>query len=434
MIQVVLALLLTGRPELAFPVEKYTLDNGLEVLLSPDHRLPIVAVNIWYHVGPVNEPPGQVGFAHLFEHLMFRGSENVAEGQHVHLLRSVGATSINGTTSFDRTNYFESVPSNQLELALWLESDRMGFLLPALDQRALSEQVESIRAERRQTIDLRPYGPSTEAFYQALFPRGHPYHGFLIGSADDLTSITLKDAREFYLHHYSPANATLAVVGDFDPKPTKALIARYFGNLPRRPPPKPRTIVTPPIAREIRLTVNEPVELARIQLGWHSPPAFHRDDAVADVLAVLLGQGKTSRLHRRLIEKEALASSVAASQGSLQLRSVFSIQATARAQVPLGQLETALQEELDALTRAPPGAEELERARNRLRTEVLLDLQRVGARADRLNRSNHYRGGSVDLTHELDRYREVTAADVQRLARDLLRTNRRVVVITVPTR
>ncbi|MEO0813975.1 MAG: pitrilysin family protein, partial [Myxococcota bacterium] len=279
-----------GAPELH--AETYRLpSNGLEVILSHDPTLPRVAVNVWYHAGPANEPPGQAGIAHLLERLMFRGSEHAPAGEHRQLLKRAGATDVDATTSFDRTNFYQTVPSHQLELALWLESDRMGFLRSSLSAQALDEQREVIRNERRQSILDRPYGRSSQALFRALFKKGHPYHGYVLGTAESLAALTPEDTRRYYDTFYAPANATLAVVGDFDPSRVKSLVETYFGSLPSRPGPKPRAIVTPPIVEEIRLQVPEAVELPRVQYGWHSAPALTQDDATAEVLAVILGQG-----------------------------------------------------------------------------------------------------------------------------------------------
>src|SRR5919107_2112916 len=218
-------------PSIVF--EKYVLDNGLEVILSEDHRLPLTAVNLWYHVGPANEIPGRTGFAHLFEHMMFQGSKHVAADTHFKLLEAAGASDINGTTDFDRTNYFETVPSNQLELALWMESDRMGYLLDVLDEKALANQRDVVRNERRQSLENRPYGVPEEVLYQTLYPAGHPYHGVVIGSHADLAAAQLGDVQQFFRQYYTPNNASLAIVGDFDPAAARALVEKYFGGLKR---------------------------------------------------------------------------------------------------------------------------------------------------------------------------------------------------------
>ena len=242
-------------------IEKYTLPNGLDVILSQDHRVPLVGVDVWYHVGPAYEAPGRTGFAHLFEHMMFQGSKHVPGDSHFRLLEGAGGTGLNGTTSFDRTNYFETVPANQLELALWLESDRMGFLLDEVDQAKLTNQQDVVRNERRQSTENAPYGIVQEAMFQALFPSGHPYHGVVIGSHADIQAAKLEDVRSFFKQYYAPNNASLAIAGDFDKAATKKLIEKYFGSLKRGPAIPPVTAKTAPITSEKRQVVQDNVQL-----------------------------------------------------------------------------------------------------------------------------------------------------------------------------
>ena len=234
------------------PFETYTLPNGLQVILSQDRRLPLVAVNLWYHVGPANEEPGRTGFAHLFEHLMFQGSKHTPPDSHFQMLEAAGATDINGTTDYDRTNYFETLPSNQLELALWIESDRMGYLLDTVDQAALANQQDVVRNERRQSLENQPYGIAEEEVVHLLYPKGHPYYGYVIGSHEDIQAAKLEDVKSFFKRYYSPNNASLAIVGDFDPAGARALVQKYFGSLKRGQPVPPLTADTPPITSERR--------------------------------------------------------------------------------------------------------------------------------------------------------------------------------------
>ncbi|MCU1314496.1 MAG: peptidase M16-like protein, partial [Acidobacteriaceae bacterium] len=290
----------------ALTYERYTLPNGLTVLLHEDHRLPLVAVDVWYHVGPVNEAQGRTGFAHLFEHMMFEGSEHVGEKAHFRYLEGAGASDINGTTDFDRTNYFETVPSNQLELALWLESDRMGFLLETLDREKLTNQRDVVRNERRQG-ENRPYELSDEEIFHQLFPKEHPYYASVIGSHADIEAARLRDVRSFFQRYYTPNNANLAIAGDFDKAKLKQLVERYFGPIPKGPEPPPVGVTTPPISSQKTVTVTDTVQLPRISYAWLMPPAFQPGDAEAQMLVNILGGGKASRLYRKLVYEKQIA-------------------------------------------------------------------------------------------------------------------------------
>src|SRR5579859_8233445 len=279
-------------PELKY--EKYTLPNGLVVLTHEDHRLPLVAVDLWYHVGPLNERAGRTGFAHLFEHMMFEGSEHVGEKAHIKYVQGAGATDVNGTTNFDRTNYFETMPSNQLELALWLESDRMGFLLEGLDRVKLANQRDVVRNERRQG-EGRPYNMANEKMYQLLFPKEHPYYANVIGSHAHIQAARINDIREFHQQFYTPNNASIAIAGDFNPAQLKELLNKYFGPIPAGPKVEPvtsATAPTPPITEQKRATVTDTVKLEQISFAFQTPPAFTAGDADAQLEAYILGQSK----------------------------------------------------------------------------------------------------------------------------------------------
>jgi zinc protease len=425
----------TATPQVSIPFEKYVIpDNGLEVILGEDHSLPIVAVNIWYHVGPVNEAPGRTGFAHLFEHLMFQGSAHVGDDQHFRLLDAAGASQSNGTTDFDRTNYFETVPRNQLALALWLESDRMGFLLDTFTQQKLDLQRSVVMNERRQSVDNVPYGASEERLVQLLFAPDHPYYGNVIGSMVDLTAATLDDVSDFFTRYYAPANATLSIVGDIDVRETKALVAKYFGTLPRRDPPAPRPVVTQPLTAEKRLMVKEAVQLPRVAMAWLTPPAFAPGDADCDVLAFVLGGGRSSRLYRKLVYELQLAQDVSASQESLALTSIFRVVVTGRPGVDPRRLEAETQKVLDEIRAAAPSPQEVARARAQLTTALVASLQNVGGiggKADTLNRYNQYAGDPGYFETDLGRYQRVTPASVLAIAKKILDTHARAVVVTV---
>jgi len=362
-------------PQIKF--EKYTLKNGLDVILHEDHRLPLVAVNIWYHVGPANERPGRTGFAHLFEHMMFEGSQHVGPKAHFRYLEGAGASDINGTTEFDRTNYFETLPSNQLELALWLESDRMGYLLGTLAREKLANQRDVVRNERRQSVENAPYGLVEEAMYHQLFPKDHPYFADVIGSHQDIEAARLDDVRQFFRQYYSPNNASLAITGDFTPQQAKALIEKYFGTIPSGPPVPKINAVTPPITSERHAVVTDQVELPRVYMAWITDPIFKPGDAEADLLARLLGGGKSSRLYKALVYDKQIAQDVSVQNQSLMLGSVFEITATAKPGVKPEDLQKAIDEELTRLRNEGPTEQELERARNTAETQIIQKLERI---------------------------------------------------------
>ena len=404
----------------------------LEVILLKDDRLPLVATNLWYHVGPANERPGLTGFAHLFEHMMFQGSKHVGDDIHFKLLEGAGANDINGTTDFDRTNYFETLPSNQLELALWLESDRMGFLLDTLDGAKLANQRDVVRNERRQAKTL--LRTVEEAVYHNLSEVAsllrHRYR-----SHADIESARLKDVREFFKTYYAPNNASLAIVGDIDKAQAKALVEKYFGPIAAGPPVPKLNAVTPPITAERRAVVTDQVELPRVYMAWLTDPIYKPGDAEADLLAMILGGGKSSRLYKRLVYERQIAQDVSASQNSLILGSVFQITATAKPGVKPEDLEKAINEELDAVRKDGVTADQLSRARNVIQTRIVQGLETLGGFggvADRLNQYNHYLGDPAFLAKDLERYDKATAAAVQKVAQEKLTNNARVVVYGVP--
>ncbi len=426
----------TRSEALAIPFEKYRLDNGLEVILSQDHRLPVVAVNIWYHVGAFHEQPGRTGFAHLFEHMMFQGSRNVGDDVHISMLERLGATSLNGTTNFDRTNYFETVPTHHLETALWLESDRMGFLLDTLSEEKLKTQQEVVKNERRQRTDTAPYGLAEEQSWQTLFPSPHPYFGSVIGSLEDLDAATLDDVKSFFRTWYAPSNATLAIVGDFDPAEVKALVEKYFGTLPSGPKPSAPDVAPVSLEKAVEIRFAEPIAtLAKVETTWLSPAYFQEGDAVADVLAISLSGGKSSRLYQRLVLRKKLAQSVRASQWSLGAQSVFSIEAVARPGVTTDQLLAEIDATLDEIRASGVSAQEIQQARNKIETGRLAGLQSVGGfggKADLLQSYNHHLGDPGRLDWDLDRYDAVTAEAVAALATTVLHPNHRVILHAVP--
>ncbi len=415
--------------------QKFKLKNGLDVILYEDHRLPLVAVNIWYHVGPANERAGRTGFAHLFEHMMFEGSKHVGPKAHFRYLEAAGASDINGTTDFDRTNYFETLPSNQLELALWLESDRMGYLLPTLDREKLSNQRDVVRNERRQSVENAPYGVVEEGLYHELFPKNHPYYADVIGSHQDIENARLNDVREFFRQYYTPNNASLAITGDINPQQARELVERYFGSIPSGPP-VPKIAVKPPvITSEKRETITDTVELPRVYMGWITPSIFAPGDAESDLLAQLLGGGKSSRLYKTLVYDKQIAQDVTVANQSLLLGSVFEIQATCKPGVKPEDLEKGINEELSKLRAEGPTQSELERARNVIVTRRIEGLERLGGFggvADTLNLYNHYLDDPGYLPKDLERYNRATTTDLKRVADQELKESASVVVFGVP--
>jgi zinc protease len=419
-------------PRVAF--EKTTLPNGLEVILVEDHRLPIVAVNVWYHVGPANEAPGLTGFAHLFEHMMFAGSRHLPRGLADRLMEAAGATDSNGSTDYDRTNYYDTLPANQLELALWVHADRMGYLLDVLDQAALSNQQDVVRNERRQSVENRPYGIVEEAVNHALFPKNHPYYASVIGSHADIQNAKLADVRDFFTRYYGPNNASIVIAGDIDKVKTRALVAKYFGALRRSAPVARPAVSTPSISREKRLTVADRVELPRVYMAWLTPPAYQPGDAELAVTAQILAGGKSSRLYKSLVYERQVAQDVGAAQNSYALTSTFMIDATARPGHEPAELEGMIDAELKVLRDVGPSDQEVERARNTIETAMLTSIEKLGGAglANQLNQYNQYTGDPGYLSRDIERLRRVSALDVRRAAQRWLQQNARVVVAGVP--
>jgi zinc protease len=416
--------------------EKHTLGNGLEVILHRDASLPLVAVNVWYHVGPANEPPGRSGFAHLFEHLMFEGSRHAGR-QFDLLMESIGATGVNGTTSWDRTNYFQTFPRQHLELVLWLESDRMGFMLDALDPERLEVQRDVVKNERRQRYENAPYGPSDLAMYDLLYPPGHPYHGAVIGSMEDLSRATLADVRAFFERYYAPSNATVAIAGDIDPAEAKRLVDRYFGALPKRPKPARHAKPTGPLARAERLVVREPVQLGRVAVAWRTPPAFSEDDPALEVASAVLGAGKASRLYQELVVKRQVSPDVNVWLDANAVSSTLSIEAPVARGRASQEVEQIIGEVIGRLAAEGPTDAELLRAKRGIQVSVLSSLQLLNGgggdsgRAGSLQRMNHYLGDPGRLPTEMARLDRVSRQDVQRAVRAHL-GERSATVVTKP--
>src|SRR5512133_349437 len=410
--------------------EKYKLDNGLEIILVEDHRLPLVAFNLWIHAGPRNEASGQTGFAHLFEHLMFAGSKHIARGETDKLVDAVGGTDSNGSTDFDRTNYFFTLPSKELEL--WIKSDMLGYMSDEVDSVALANQQDVVRNERRQSIENRPYGMTEEAVYAALFPVGHPYRAVIMGSHADIQSIQLGDVKAFGRSYYRPNNATLVLAGDFQPAQAKKLLQKYFGALQAGPAVPPVAVAQPVLSLEQRVQVKDRVELSRLDLAWHTPAGFKPGDAELDVAASILGGGKASRLYKKLVYERQIAQSVSAQQSSYSLGSVFSLEVMARAGQSLTEIETLVDAELAQLAQTAPSSAEVQRALARIETGMLARLEKVGTLADTLNSYNQQAGDPDFIGQDLARYRAVTPESVRAVVAAYLRKSARVVVQTTP--
>ncbi len=398
--------------------EKYTLSNGLDVILHEDHSIPVVAVNVWYHVGSQNEEPDRTGFAHLFEHIMFKGSKH-HNREYFMPLQEVGAN-INGSTSTDRTNYYENVPSEYLELALWLESDRMGFLLDALDQSSFDVERDVVKNERRQSYENRPYGLAGQEIRKALYPPNHPYNWQTIGSQEHLDAASLEDVKDFFRRFYAPNNASVSVAGDIEPAEARRLVEKYFGDLAPVTPVGRIERWVPVLDNEVRLNLEDRVQLQRLYLAWTAPPRFDIDEAPLDVLVAILGEGRSSRLYRSLIYEKQIARDVNAYFSSMEIAGELRVDATVAPGATVEEVEKALIEEIERIQSEPPTAEEVQRAVNRLEAHYIRQLESVGGfggRADLLNFYNVFTGDPGKVNHDFDRYLTISPGDVSRVAR-----------------
>ncbi len=410
---------------LSIDFETYTLSNGLNVILHRDDSLPMVAVNIWYHVGSKDEQPGRTGFAHLFEHIMFEGSKN-HNTDFFEPLEKVGAN-INGSTTNDRTNYWTTAPSNNLELILWLESDRMGFLLEALDQERLDLQRDVVKNERRQSYENRPYGKAYLAMETAVFPAPHPYNWPVIGSQADLNAASLDDVKDFFRTYYAPSNASLSIAGDFDPDEARRLIESYFGDIP------PGTAIdrvgrmNSSLPGEVRMDMRDKVQLPRLSLVWPTGPMFDEDEAPLDILASILGEGKSSRLHKTLVYEKRIARDVTVAHYTREIAGEFIVQITGNPGQDLVELEEIVHEQLDSIRNEPPTEREVGTALNRFEVDNVHGLEKIGGfggRADQLNLFHTFGGDPGLINTDIERYRVVSASDVVRVAAQSLGPDR----------
>jgi zinc protease len=416
------------------PVESYHLPNGLHVVLSEDHTAPIVAVNLWYHVGSANERPERTGFAHLFEHMLFQGSANVEANEHFELVQRAGGT-LNGSTWLDRTNYYETMPSHQLALALWLEADRMGRMLPGLTQQKLDTQRDVVKNERRWSVDNQPYGTWWERLPALVFPEGHPFHHSLIGSMEHLSDASLEDVADFFRTYYTPDNAVLTIAGDYDRTETTGLIERYFGPIPRGAPRPPlRDMTVPPVFGETRReVVPDAVALPKLFVACRTPVFGTDGYYAASLAAAILGLRTGCRLEQSLVRRQRVASQASAFTYDLAKGSdMLVIDATAHPDVAPEQLEAAVLAELDLLHRDGVTEDEVTRARALIETSFVTSLQSAAERADQLSRFATYFGDPTLVNEQVERYRAVRATDVSALARERLGPDNRVLLLFVP--
>ena len=414
------------------PFSKRTLSNGLDVIVHEDHHVPIVAVNVWYHVGSKNERPGSTGFAHLFEHLMFEGSEHHNSGYFPPIQRAGGL--LNGSTNTDRTNYWEVVPTSAVDLALWMESDRMGYLLPAVTSERFETQRDVVLNERRQNYENRPYGFALMAIVAALFPEQHPYNWPTIGSVEDLRAMRLEDVQAFFRTYYHPANASLTLAGDIATERAFDLAERYFGDLPAGPRPAP-VEARAELAREVRLLLEDRVQMPRLYIAWLSPAMYADGDAEMDLLGDLLANGKTARLYRTLVYERRVALDVSAYQSSRELGGFFLLVATAAPGRSLTEIESVIGMELQALIESGPTESEMDRARAQVEAQFIYRLQTVGGfggKSDQLNAYNVLRGDPGFFEADFARYRHASTSSVRDTARRILAFDRRVLLSVVP--
>ncbi len=417
-----------------FQIDSYRLGNGLRVNLSLDRSQPVVAVNLWYNVGSRNERTGRTGFAHLFEHMMFQGSQNVPDTQHIaHVERAGG--SMNGSTWLDRTNYFETVPANRLELALWLESDRMGFLLPAMTQEKLDNQRDVVKNERRWRVDNQPYGDWDERLQALVYPPDHPYHHSVIGSMEDLDAATLEDVQTFFRTYYAPNNAVLTICGDFDPAHARELVERYFGGIPRGPdtPPVPgTTTLAPQIDGPVRETVESAVALPRIYSAFRIPPYGERKFYVADVVAHLLASGKASRLYGSFVRKQLAQSVSAYALPIVTGASMLIISITANPRTAIADVEEQMWQEIERLRTDGCSTGELDRVLTGIEARETISLQRIGERADQISMFTTLFDDPGRINEELDEYRTITVDEVREFVREYLHQHHSALLTYLP--
>ncbi len=418
----------------SIPFESFKLANGLNVILSEDHTAPIVGIDVHYNVGSKDEKPGRTGFAHLFEHLMFQGSTHLPKGEADRLIENVGG-SANGSTGQDQTVYWQQVPSNALEQALFIESDRMGWLLPTLDKAKLDNQREVVKNERRQSFEMQPYGTAFITLAANLWDPDFPYHWLPIGSHEDLSAATLDDVRDFFKQWYGPNDASLAIAGDFDPREARHLVEKWFGAIPPSPPPEHRRPTPRPLAEEKRVTIEDNVELPRLYVAWQTPKLFAEGDAQLDMLGAVLSEGKSARLVKRLVMDERIAQQISAGQSSQEFASMFLVVATPKPGQTVDRLLAEIDEEIEKLKKEPPDEVELQRAVNKTESRAIFGLEPMGGfggRAASLNRYYFETGDPGYFPRDIGRYRKVKPEEVRDVATRWLKRDARVVLAVMP--
>ncbi len=419
-------------PTVNIDFERYTLANGLEVILHQDRSSPQVAVNVWYHVGSGNEVPGRSGFAHLFEHMMFQGAKHIGEDVHFDILREIGGTGVNGTTNSDRTNYYEIVPAHHLETALWLESDRMGYLLDLLNQKSLDNQKEVVRNERRQRYDNVPYGLDRFAVAAALYPEGHPYRYLTIGRHEDLEAAKLVDVRAFFTQWYVPSNATLTLAGDFDINQAKAMVDKWFGSFPTLPRPEVVPVPPTPLSADVRQEIRDPfARMVRVHYAWQSPRSFAEGDLELEALSSVLGANGWGRLYKRLVVEDQLAQRVMVYQWGKGFSGEFHVVVDLKPGSAIEKVESIVQEELSRVLREPVSVAELQRLKNQVESGFVWSLEELMSRVERLQAFNHYTGDPNYTETYLQKVRALTPAAIQGAASTWL-AKPRAEIITMP--
>jgi zinc protease len=421
-------------PKIELQYTQFTLPNGLRVILHEDHSVPMLSVNMWYHVGSARERAGRTGFAHLFEHLMFMGSGHVKPGEFDQWLEAAGGDN-NGSTANDRTNYWINVPANSLELALFLESDRMGYLLDTMTPKTVDAQRDVVKNERRQSVENQPYGMAQVVLGEMLYPPSHPYHWPVIGYMEDLTAAGYDDVVAFFKKYYAPSNASLVVAGDLETASARKLIEKWFGDVKAGPPPEPMTMPGVALTAVQKKTITDRVQLPRLYLAWLTPRQFEPGDAALDMVSAVLAGGKNSRLFKRLVYDMQIAQDVSAFQSSQALSSSFQIIATPRPGHIVAELQKVIDEEIQKLQREAPTARELERSVNQVESSFYDRMERVGGfggKADQLNAYYTATGDPDWFNEDLARYRALSVGDVSAAAAQFLPLDKRVELIVEP--